>query len=311
MRINFDIEDLEAFLAVRKTGSFHMAAASLSLSQSAITRRIQKLEAALDSVLFERTTRKVKPTLAAKRLHARAESILEDAQETVRAMRDESVAFAYQRSLVVTVAVIPTVIAEVLSPAMAAFRSKGHRARVRLLDLAANEVSDAVAEGEADFGLSSMPTPDNDLSFEPLFDDPMVLVLPSDHGLAQDLELKSWSQLQNERLILPARGTGNRVLIDDALARSRDAVSWTYETGRSTTALALVRDGLGLAILPHSAVKNEDEERISWMPLPGPQLSRPVGILDRIGQSGSKEAVSLRTALRAVGASLAKRLVSP
>mgnify|MGYP001813232112 CR=1 FL=1 len=47
MRINYDFGDLEAFLAVKETGSFHGAAERLNLSQSAITRRIQKLEEAL------------------------------------------------------------------------------------------------------------------------------------------------------------------------------------------------------------------------------------------------------------------------
>ena len=108
MHINYDFADLEAFLAVKETGSFHLAAEKLALSQSAVTRRVQKLEMALDSVLFERTTRMVKPTLTAKRLQARAEAILDDARETTRAMRDESVAFAHQRSLVVTVATVPT-----------------------------------------------------------------------------------------------------------------------------------------------------------------------------------------------------------
>ncbi|WP_029064993.1 LysR family transcriptional regulator, partial [Labrenzia sp. DG1229] len=85
MRINFDFNDLEAFLAVMETGSFHLAAERLNLSQSAITRRVQKLEDVLGSSLFERTTRAVRPTLAAKRLQARAEVMLEGARETTLA----------------------------------------------------------------------------------------------------------------------------------------------------------------------------------------------------------------------------------
>ena len=96
MGINYDFGDLEAFLAVKETGSFHAAATRLNMSQSAITRRIQKLEDALDSRLYVRTTRAGKPTLAAKRLQARAEALLQDARETTEAMRDDSVAFAHQ-----------------------------------------------------------------------------------------------------------------------------------------------------------------------------------------------------------------------
>ena len=69
------------FSAVEETGSSHVAAA-----------------------LFERMTRSVNPTLAAKRLRPRAEAILEDVRDVSRAMRDASVAYAHQRSLVITIA---------------------------------------------------------------------------------------------------------------------------------------------------------------------------------------------------------------
>ena len=78
MRINFDFLDLQSFLAVMDTGSFLSASQKLGLSQSSVTRRIKKLEQTLDVQLFLRTTREVKPTLAAKRLRQRAEFILNE-----------------------------------------------------------------------------------------------------------------------------------------------------------------------------------------------------------------------------------------
>ena len=51
MRINFDFGDLEAFLAVAEHGSFRAAAETLAISQSALSRRIQKLEEALGATL--------------------------------------------------------------------------------------------------------------------------------------------------------------------------------------------------------------------------------------------------------------------
>lgn len=183
MGINYDFGDLEAFLAVKETGSFHAASTRLNMSQSAITRRIQKLEDALDSRLYVRTTRAVKPTLAAKRLQARAEALLQDAQETTEAMRDDSVAFAHQRNAIITVAAIPTIIGRLLLPVLRTFRASGNLARVRLLDMSANEVAEAVAEGEADFGLSSIPALEPATEFEPLFEQRIVLALPPDHPL--------------------------------------------------------------------------------------------------------------------------------
>ncbi|OUS36426.1 LysR family transcriptional regulator [Rhodobacterales bacterium 56_14_T64] len=295
MRINYDFGDLEAFLAVKDTSSFHAAAERLNLSQSAVTRRIRKLEVALGSVLFERTTREVKPTLAAKRLQARAEAILEDAKETTRAMRDDSIAFAHQRGALITVATVPTVIAQLLIPAMNDFRAAGQTARIRLLDSAANDVAEAVAAGEADFGICSIPMLEPTARFEPLFNDPIVLALPLDHALA-GREILDLKDLEGTPLILPARGTGNRLLIDEAMARIKHPLYWTYEVGRSSTAVELVREGVGAALLPRSAIA---AAQVAICRLQTPDITRPIGLLTRLGQSETAAATALKQAIRA------------
>jgi len=297
MRIDFDFSDLEAFLAVKETGSFLRAAERLNLSQSAITRRIQKLEAALDSPLFERTTRAVKPTLAARRLQGRAEAILNDA----RAMRDESVAPIPLRSIVVTVAAVATVVPLLLAPAIAAFRAEGHTARIGLRDGAANDVAEAVAQGEADFGICSIPSLDANTAFEPLFDDAIVLALSAGHPLEKHGAIR-WADLEREALILPARGTGNRLLIDEAMARARLPLDWTYTVSRSATALALVAQGVGVALVPRSLMMPEPSVGTVFRPLAAPGIVRPVGLLTRIGQRDSADVSALKDMVRAMAA---------
>lgn len=297
MRINFDFGDLEVFLAVKETGSFHLAAERLNLSQPAVSRRIRKFEQALDSTLFERTTRAVKPTLAAKRLQARAEAILQDAQETAQAMRDDSVAYAHQRNAVVTVAAIPTVIAGLFPEALRRFRAAGQNARLRVLDFAANEVAEAVAQGEADFGICSIPALEPGTEFEPLFDDPLVAAFAPGHALAGRDRLV-WGDLAAEPLILPGRGTGNRLLIDETLARAGLPLAWTYEVQRSATALELAAGGCGLALLPRSALDGAGGE-VAFCRVTGPEVLRPVGLMRRSGQSHTAAAAALMQALRA------------
>ncbi len=297
MRINFDFGDLEAFLSVMESGSFHTASSALGLSQSAITRRIQKLETALGSELFERTTRAVQPTLAAKRLKARAEAILEDARETTLALRDESVALEYQRNAVVTVAIIPTVVERLVPEALRCFREEGNAARIRFLDMAATDVAGAVAQGDADFGICSVPVGEPGSEFEPLFDEPMVVALPSGHELGEVDDL-NWKDLARQSLILPARGTGNRLLIDDAMARARLGHFWTYEVQRSSTMLELVSGGSGIGILPQSAITKGYVDRIVIGHLPTPGIVRPVGLLTRIGQADRPAVAAFRTAVR-------------
>lgn len=298
MRINFDFTDLEAFLAVMETNSFHEASEKLHLSQSSISRRVQKLETALDSTLFERSTRDVRPTLAAKRLQQRAETILDEVKETSRAMRDESAAFSHQRAQQVTVATIPTVVGALIAPAVSRLRADGRAIRLRILDLAANEVAEAVSQGVADFGICSIPLLEPATEFETLFTDRLALGLAPDHPLAERASI-AWEDLSGEALILPARGTGNRLMIDEALARTKLPLRWTYEVGRSTTAMDLIASGVGVAPLPRSALTQTNEQRVVWRPLTSPSVARPVGLLRRTGQEDATAAAALIDAIRA------------
>lgn len=299
MRINFDFADLEAFLAVKETESFQLASVRLNLSQSAVTRRVQKLEAALGTALFHRSTRSVRPTLAAKRLEARARALLEDAWEASGALRDESIAFAYQRSSLVTLALVPTVASSLLAPALDLLRQRDQNVRVQLLDGSANEVAERVAQGDADFGICSIPKMEPNTEFEVLFEEEIGVVLNDAKPLAKKKALH-WGDLKGQPLILPARGTGNRLLIDEARAKGGHSMEWTIETNRSTTALDLVATGQGIAILPESAMASAQGHNLTFRPFARPKISRVVGILERFGQPETAAVKLLKDALKEV-----------
>lgn len=283
MRINFDFGDLEAFLAVAETASFQRAAGLLAISQSAITRRIQKLEAALGVALFERTTRSLRLTLAAKEFRARAQAMLDDAGEALRALGDSTVRYQYQRNEIVTLATVPTLTHDLLPRALRRFEADGHGARINILDLFAGEVGDAVATGEADFGIGFIGMQEPGLEFEFLLDDVFVLAMHRDHPLAQKSELR-WDELTPYRLIVPQKGGGNRLLIDNTLAKQNQFLDWYCQVRHSSTLLELVRSAIGIAILPASAIPVADVSPVVARPLVDPQISRGIGGVRRIGQ---------------------------
>src|SRR5713101_8293348 len=86
MRINFELLDLRAFLAVVDLGGFHKAADSLNLSQSALSRRIQALEAAVGVPLLERTTRHVSPTTVGRSFEPMARRLIEELEGQLLAL---------------------------------------------------------------------------------------------------------------------------------------------------------------------------------------------------------------------------------
>ena len=68
--------DLELVLAIRRHGSMVATAESMQLAPSAITKRLAQLEAAVGVLLFQRTTRKVAPTLEGELMCERAHGLL-------------------------------------------------------------------------------------------------------------------------------------------------------------------------------------------------------------------------------------------
>ncbi len=302
MRITFEFSDLEAFLAVADLGSFQRAAEQLNLSQPALTRRIQKLEASLGAKLFDRTTRSLSLTLAAKRLRSRAQAMVDDAAEAIMALQDETARFEYERNAIVTVALVPSATQQILTGAIKEFRRRGHSARIRILDQSANDVAEAVAQGEADFGISSIPALEPNISFQPIADDRFVLAFRRDHPLAEQAEVH-WKSLKGLPLIVAMKGTGNRMVVDEALARARQDLSWSYEVRRSTTALCLAEAGIGVAVLPETATRGDPESLIVSRPLIAPSVSRTIGTVRRVAQRLPKSAEALIDIL-AEGASL-------
>ena len=230
--------------------------------------------------LFERTTRSNRLTLAGKGFRGRAESMLEGAREALLAIRDGTADAERRRLALVTVAAIPTAMPWILPRAIRAFRHAGHDARIRLLDGDANQVAEQVLAGEADFGVSFIPAEEPGLTFEPLLDDRFVLAMRRDDRLARR-EAIAWTEVDGARLVVPAKGTGNRMLIDEALARARLSLRWAYEVGRSTTLLSLVESGVGVATLPESAIPIGPDAPVVARALIDPAVSRAVGTLRR------------------------------
>ncbi len=88
MRINFELLDLRAFLAVLETGSFHKAAEQLNLSQPALSRRIKSLEETLGAPLLERTTRRVAATIVGRELQPLLVRLLDELESSVLSMSE-------------------------------------------------------------------------------------------------------------------------------------------------------------------------------------------------------------------------------
>jgi DNA-binding transcriptional LysR family regulator len=148
--MNFDLADLRAFLAVADLGSFKAASAAIHLSQSALSRRIDKLETALGVLLFERTTRKVELTTVGRSFVPKARSVLNELDSALLGISD----VAERISGEVTIACVPSAVAYFLPDVMRTYHRKYPGIRIRVIDESSFEILLNVVRGEADFGLT-------------------------------------------------------------------------------------------------------------------------------------------------------------
>ena len=277
-RINFALEELQAFVAVADRCNFRVAAEHLCISQPALSRRIDKLEAALGLRLLERTTRQVDLTPGGRQFLERARQTLEDLEDAVARLSDSAQARRGQ----VTVACVPSVAQHVLPVILQRFAQQQPNVRVRVIDDSAHRVLASVVSGEADFGLNFTGAQEPDVEFEMLGRDDYVLVMPRGDALAGRGHV-AWAELAGRKMVAVSRQSANRLLVDHALAALAQRPVWFYETEHVAGALGLVAAGLGLAALPRLSVPPR-HEALCRVPLVDPVVSRVVGLVTRRGR---------------------------
>ena len=239
MAINFDLNDLLAFRAVAELGNFRRAAESVHLSQPAFSRRIDKLEQALGVRLLERTTRRVALTTVGRDFERKVRELLDDLDSTLLGIRGVTAT----RMGMVTVACVPSTVYYYLSRVIRSYHEQCPKVRVRVLDAGANDVLAAVVRGEADFGLNFIGAQEGELEFKSLAEERFVAACRRDHPLARQRRV-TWSQLATHDVISVGQNSGNRLLLDQALAGVPGRPQSIYETQHVTTALGLVEAGL-------------------------------------------------------------------
>ena len=278
-RMNFDLGDLKAFLAVADLGSFRAASEALHLSQSALSRRTDKLEEALGVRLFTRTTRKVELTAIGRGFAPRARNVLNELENALVGIRD----VAERMSGVVTIACVPSAVAYSLPGVIGRYHEQYPRISIRIIDESSSQVLTAVAHGDADFGLTYIGTQDPDIVFKPLMEERFVAAVSRGHPLAQRSGV-TWKDLEQHAYIGLAQGSGNRFLIDQALMRSDTRPRWFCEVRHVPALVSMVEAGLGVGVVPQLAMPPAGHAALVSIPLHEPQVSRTLGLIHRRGR---------------------------
>jgi DNA-binding transcriptional LysR family regulator len=289
--MHLDLPGLEAFLAVTDLGSFGRAAQRLGLSQPALTRRVQRLEAIIGAPLLERSGRPVQLTPAGAALLPEAREALARLGEAMR----QAGARRAVRDLVI--GCLPTLAVRYLGPVLASH----HRCwagAVVVHDSSATEIRQLLVENRLDFALAAIGSERRELEVTPLREEPFFLVCPRGYHLA-GRDSVAWAELAQAPLISIGPLSENRRIIDAAFRRAQVNARWQTEVRHLGSAVALVAAGAGVTMLPDSAIFGEATKSLARIPLVQPTVTRTIGLLQRRDRILTPAARDLMETLRA------------
>jgi DNA-binding transcriptional LysR family regulator len=291
--MNLNLRHLEAFAAVARLRSFTKAARALHVSQPSFTVQIKQLEEELGVRLLDRNTRSVSLTQIGHELVPVVERLLREIDGIVASTRALS-----SRSIgSVTIAALPSVSSTLLPSVIADFRQQFPGVRFRLRDAVGNRIIELVTSDAVDFGVGSVDKENVEIQFTPLFTDSMSAIFPATSPLRRKKSI-TLRELASESLILTDPESTVRHIVDHAFALLGTPVIPAQEVTYMATAIGMVKAGLGIAILPSSALELGELRSLKAIPINSDDLKRTVGIIQRRHRSLSPAAAAFLASLR-------------
>ncbi|MEK4884861.1 LysR substrate-binding domain-containing protein [Bacillus sp. FSL W8-1127] len=245
-----ELRHLKYFVTVAEELHFGKAAARLNMAQPPLSSQIRQLEEEIGVPLFHRTKRKVELTKEGQVFLEKVYLILknlEDAIETVRMVNRGEIGE-------IAIGFISSASYDILPAIIQHYRKKYPNIHIDLLQLTTEEQVKALHEGRIDVGILCHPIENDNVLFEVIRQEPMVIALPKDHPLARETSSINLNDLSNDPFIVTGRKANQRHY--DTLIKLCYQAGFSpkvvQETKELSTVLSLVSSGMGVALVPAS-----------------------------------------------------------
>jgi DNA-binding transcriptional LysR family regulator len=288
-----ELRQLRYAVAVATYRHFTRAAASVPVAQPALSHQVRLLEQELGIELFERSRGGVRLTEAGEIFVLRARRALGE----MDAAREEIAALKGLASGRLVLGAMQALGGLDLPRLLAAFHATHPGIDVSLREDSTRDMFTLAARGEVDLAIAALDVDrPAGLDAVALVREPVLVAVPIAHRLAS-LEAVDFRQLRDETLILFKEGTGLRAVSERAAERAGFVPRVGFQTSSHDRLLALVGEGLGVALVPASAVGNPRPPGVVALPaLPG--IDRTVGAVWRAGHRHTPAASAFLRLLR-------------
>lgn len=294
-----ELLQLQYFLVVARLEHVTEAARNLHVTQSSLSKMIQRLEEDLGVPLFDRIGRKLRLNEFGSSFLRRAERALFELEQGKQELSDLSSPEHGTLELAVTTAsTLPNILRE--------FRKKRPYIQFHVQMLTTQEMVTLLHRGEVDFCLSSPPIEADDIESQILFIDPILVAVPKGHRLA-DRSSVSLIELRDEWFVGVKRGYGTRDLVDSVCKSVGFVPKYVYEGDEPARLSALVEAEIGIAFIPSTA--RYLQEHIKYLQVENHELVREIALLWHRSRYISRAALEFREVVVEYFESISKQTI--
>lgn len=264
-----DMDQLSHFQCVAELRNFTHAAERLSISQSALSRSIQRLEEELGQPLFERKPRSVDLTDAGELFQSRAEQILLILEDCKAEINDDG------QSGRLRIAAIPTIAPFFLPDLLRRFSNEYPKANLIVQEDTTDHLMKRCKQGELDVAIVALPVPTRYFEVEELFEEELSLVLPKDHVLANKKQIRIDDIKRYPFVLLDEAHCLSDNITAFCRHRSMQPVA-VERTSQLMMVQELVSLGHGVSMIPEMAKRLDQTERRIYRSLHGTKPTRTI-----------------------------------
>ncbi|KEO76038.1 MULTISPECIES: LysR family transcriptional regulator [Paenibacillus] len=279
-----ELLQLQYFLTVARLEHVTEAARSLHVTQSSLSKTIQRLEEDLGVPLFDRTGRKLRLNEFGSRFLHRAERALFELEQGKQELSDlSSPEYGTLELAVTTASTLPNILRE--------FRKKRPYIHFHVQMLTTQEMVTLLHRGEVDFCLSSPPIEGDNIECQIVFIDPILVAVPKGHRLA-DRSSVTLTDLRDEWFVGVKRGYGTRDLVDSVCKSEGFVPKYVYEGDEPARLSTLVEAEIGIAFIPSTA--RNSREHLRYLQVENHELVREIALLWHRSRYISRAALEFR-----------------
>ncbi|MEO1386379.1 MAG: LysR substrate-binding domain-containing protein [Cyanobacteria bacterium J06634_6] len=254
MEADIELRQIRYFAAVAEELNFTRAAERLQMAQPPLSRQIQNLEKALQVELLQRTNRSVVLTPAGQIFLVECQQILRDVDRSIRLARRAAQGEIGQ----LTIGFEGSLHNETVLSIIKEFRSRFPDVDLVLQEMPSRQQIHALDQQLIDIGFVDPVVEHKNVSVIKLLSEPLVVVIPTSHVLAEQDTL-ALAQLEQESWITGRinEGCGLLIRLSEACRQAGFVPNIQQETNDIQMTLGFVSSGLGIALLPISAPLSE------------------------------------------------------